>query len=505
MLIKTIKEISSHSLIYSLATIASSAASIILLPIYTRYLSRTDYGILEILEYTNVFITIIVAAGFNSALPRFVNEAETSKEKSLVISTAIIFSVIAGVVACLVFFYFNDNLSLLILGAVEHKKLINLNIIVFYLQLIVYISNAGFIATKKSKIYLGYMFIKLVLTISFNIYFIVILQFGVLGMLYGNIIGSGLTAIILITHTLLKNGNGFSYIHLRNILFFGLPLVPATVLATLMHNADKYLIRYFCTLSDVGIYALGYKFSFMLNVLIMQSFNYIWTGSAIYEIQNKPDSAKLYGRIGTYAITVNVFAQLALSVFSVPIIRILADPKFYASHEVIPFVSLGLSFHAFYFFFSIGAFTQKKTWLLNIAYLPATALSIIANIYLLPKLGYMAAAFLCVATYLSFISILYLTCRGLIKIEYDFKRILQVFGLVAVIYAISSLHIFENTIYEIIKGGLLLVTFPLMLFVGKWFKEDEKEVLRGKKEELKKLWEKRHRVLLARGSKKCGE
>lgn len=360
MLIKTIKEISRHSFIYSLATIAGSATSILLLPIYTKYLSRTDYGILEILEYTNTFILIIVAAGFNSAIPRFFNQAETVKDKNLVISTTTIFSLVTGMIACLICFFFNEELALLILGAVEYKRFINLSIIAFYLQFVIYITNIGFIAAKQSTIYLGYMFIKLAVTIGLNLYFIVILQYGVLGMLYGNIIGSGITAVILIVHNLLKNGIGFNYFHLKNILIFGLPLVPATLLATLMHNADKYLIRYFCSLSDVGIYTLGYKFPFMLNALILQSFNYIWTGATIYEIQKRPDSAKQYGRIATYVLTFSVFAQLALSVFSVPIIRILADPKFYASHEVVPFVSLGLSFHAFFFFFSIGAFTKKK-------------------------------------------------------------------------------------------------------------------------------------------------
>lgn len=103
----------------------------------------------------------------------------------------------------------------------------------------------------------------------------------------------------------------------------------------------------------------------------------------------------------------------------------------------------------------------------------------------------MAAAFLCPATYLVFIGIMYVTCEGLTKIEYDFQRIGKIFGLAIVIYLISSLHIFENTAMEIIKGGLLLIAFPLILLIGNWFKEDEKEFMKEKRKEIKNLWEKR--------------
>ena len=138
------------------------------------------------------------------------------------------------------------------------------------------------IAAKKSKSYMVYMLARLFISIVANLYFIVVLKLGVLGMLYGNLTSNTLVAFVITGHNIVINGLRLRVSMLRQLLKFGIPLIPASSLGLIMHNADRFLIRYYCSLSDVGLYSIGYKFPFMLNALILQSFNFIWTGATMY-------------------------------------------------------------------------------------------------------------------------------------------------------------------------------------------------------------------------------
>lgn len=476
---QSIKELMGHSFFYALAWLASSAASIILLPIYTKYLSRADYGILEMLEYTNTIITIIIASGLNAATPRFYSDAKNAEEKKAIISSATLFGLFAGAVFCFAALFFAKNLSALILGKPDYEEIIVLNIGVFYAQLAILLSGVGFIAAKRSKAYLAYMLAKLLINVAASLYFIVVLGMGVKGMLLGSLLASTIIAVVIAIHNFSLHGFKTSGLVIGKLLKFSLPLIPAYLLATIMHNADRFLIRYYGSLDDVGIYSVGYRFPFMLNAAILQSFSYIWTGATMYEVGKQQDSAYQFGRIATYVIGFFVFSQLALSVFSTSIIRLLVDEKFYAAQQVIPYVALGLCFHALYLFFSLGSYLNNRTWLLIFAYLPAAAINVVGNMVLLPRYGYMAAAWVSTATYFAFSVILYFVCKKLVSVEYDFRRLLTIFLLAFITYITSSLYVFSNTVLESLKGCVFLAVFVGILFFSGFLTPGEREAIKA--------------------------
>jgi len=474
MLKKNIKELFSHSFIYSFAWISSSAASILLLPIYTRYLTRADYGILEILEYTNAVFRLIMMAGFHTSLAKFFNDQKKLSDQKKVISTGIIFIIITGGIGCIFGSMLSKNLSFILFGNESYAYFVGLNFGILYADLLMLISTTSFVVFKRSKIYLVYSLSRLTLAIIANLYFIVVLKLGALGMVLGNLLSLAIGAIVITSHALVTNGVKFNSNILSSMLRFGLPMVPAMLGATVMHNADRFLIRYYCSLSDVGIYGLGYKFPFMLNALILQSFNFIWSGATMYEIAKQPDANYQYSKITTYFMFVFVFAQLSLCIFAKIIVKILAAPKFFSAHQVIPLVSLGLCFHAFYTFFTVGSFVKDKTWLLNLSYLPAAAFNIIGNILLLPRFGVMAAAGVSMITYLLFAVMAYFSCRKIFNISFEYKRLLLLYSFAILTYLTSSLMYFENIFLEIVKCLGFVTLFGGCLVGSRWITDDER-------------------------------
>jgi O-antigen/teichoic acid export membrane protein len=67
---QTFKTIIKHTAIYSTSDLLAKAVGFFLLPIYTRYLSPADYGILELLAVTLNIVIILVQQGMHSSFFR---------------------------------------------------------------------------------------------------------------------------------------------------------------------------------------------------------------------------------------------------------------------------------------------------------------------------------------------------------------------------------------------------------------------------------------------------
>ncbi len=475
---KLSKSIFSHSILYSLTMVSSSIASVLLLPVYTRYLSQADYGILEVLTYSNGIFRIILISGFHTALSRFYHGEEIPDRKKKVVTTGIFFVFFSGLVGSYICFLFNRELANLILGDSNLTLYINLNLGLLLADMMVTISGTFFIISKQPKIYVIYSIGRLVAAISGNLYFIVVLKLGAVGMLYGNLFSLGLFSVILTSHSLLKNGLKVDVAILIKLVKFGSPMIPAMLCATIMHNADRFLIRHYTSLSDVGLYALGYRFPFMLSALVLESFNRVWTGSTMYELAKQPDAKYQYAKIATYFMVFFVMAQFTLSVFSVSVVKILADPKFIMASRVIPIVALGLCFHAFYTFFNVGAFLNNKTWLLNFSYIPAAMVNVVGNILLLPRFGFMAAAWMTVATYSLFSLIAYFSCKGTLNIPFEFRKLTLLFSYAIGVYLLSAMIHVDGFMTELFKNFVFLLLFACMVFWGGCLSGNEREQLK---------------------------
>lgn len=484
MLIVNLKTLIKHTSVYSIGWAASSIASILLLPVYTRYLSKADYGILEILLHTNAVFKIILMSGFNFSVAKFFHDQQEIFLKKRVISTAIVTVFIVSTFGCCICFYAKELIAKILFGNILYTRYVEMGILILLADLFLWIFQIRFMVEKKSGYFVAFNMIKLFAGIITNLFCIVYLRLGVMGMLWGNLVSYYAAAFIAGYYCIRDTGLALDIKLLKKMLWFGLPMIPANLCATVMHNADRFMVRYYCSIDDVGVYGLGYQFPMMLNVLVLGSFNFIWSSASIYEIAKEPDSAYQFGRIATYFMTVFVIMQLALSLFSSSVVKILAAPKFFEAHSVIPFVALGVTFHASYTFFSTGAFIKEKTWLLSLSYLPPACFNIICNVFLLPRIGYMGAAWTTTLTYLVFAVSCYVACRKSIKISFEFKRLTYLLSAALLVFLFSAQIYFDVLWLDICVQASFLILFSLILLFGGFLTQGEKTFLVDKTKRL---------------------
>ena len=85
-----LKRLVKDSLIYGIGTVSRSLIGFILIPLYTRYLTTEEYGILALALVALASLNILFELGMSKALFRFYFETETESDRSTVIGTCLL-------------------------------------------------------------------------------------------------------------------------------------------------------------------------------------------------------------------------------------------------------------------------------------------------------------------------------------------------------------------------------------------------------------------------------
>ena len=110
-MLKNIKKTLSHSVIYSFGNFATKLIGVILLPLYTKHITVSEYGILGILEITIMILTQVLILGQPNAFLRFYDLDEYKEKRKITLFTISIFLLSIIVVVNIFSQYFASNLA----------------------------------------------------------------------------------------------------------------------------------------------------------------------------------------------------------------------------------------------------------------------------------------------------------------------------------------------------------------------------------------------------------
>ena len=87
-----LRRLGRHSAIYGLGGLVSRILAVLLLPLYTRYLSPSDYGKVETLIALTTVIGIVLRMGIHSAFFRFYFDSKDPVDRRRVVRTSFWFT-----------------------------------------------------------------------------------------------------------------------------------------------------------------------------------------------------------------------------------------------------------------------------------------------------------------------------------------------------------------------------------------------------------------------------
>ncbi|MBQ4799514.1 oligosaccharide flippase family protein [Pseudoalteromonas sp. MMG006] len=387
------KKLLKHTVIYAIGNFGSKALNILLLPFYTRVLTQAEYGSIDIVLISLILLSPFVSVNMGEAVFRFSVDKKYNKEQ--VLNAGLIISILGFFVTILtlplVNLYFN-NMHLLICFSVL--------LIAFVLQSILKQYTR---AIEKLNLYMISDFVQVISFVGFIFVFVGEYDMGLLGFIYAKIISLFIDFLLLfIVSTAYKSfRSGINFTYGKEMMYFGIPLIPNSVMWWISNASDRYLLAAMVGMSSVGIYSVATKFPIILAQFSTVFFK-SWQSSAIEQDAAK-DSSEYHTKVfNGYAVILFLISSLILICIK-PLMLILVADDFYIAWKYIPFLLLGAVFSALAGFLGINYNVAKKTKKALFSTIVAAVVNIILNIILIPYYEVMGAS---IATLVSFIILL---------------------------------------------------------------------------------------------------
>lgn len=451
----------------------------ITIPIVTRLFTPEIYGN-YVLVLTTVSILFIIVGWIGSPILRFYPAYERDLKLDEFYTTVIKLSFISIIAVSLIF----------LAGLIFGKSRIPMNIYrMVHIGLFVFILSAcfgtllNFLRVKRQvNWYTIFSIWRNVTGLGFGIALIMIFHYGIEGLLWGSILSIAIALPLLwkiAVEKLPKRRKGISIPLTSELVKYGFPLAVGNLAAWILSLSDRYVLEFFRGSHEVGIYSASYGISEKSIGLIVSLFQ-IASGSIMWHIWEKKEkkaSQEFISKLTRYYLIFCFPAVVGLSILAKPIISILTAPQYHEGYRIIPLVTLSAFFLGLTQRFGIGFCGYKKTYFATFCIIASGLLNLGLNFLLVPRYGYIAAAWTTLISYAFFLVLQILLSRRFFVWEFPFKSLAKIIcastimGII-VYYIGNSLtsSTLLNLILSIIAG---VVVYLIMLFLLREFKPSE--------------------------------
>jgi len=380
-----------HAGVYTFGYVLRHSVSIIMLPIYTRFLTPEDYGIIELMLMTLDIAGILMANRIGEAIFRYYSAANSQRSKKAVISTAIYLAAILNGLAFIGLATTSGQLTLAIFGTIDYQTILVLFAITLVTQEVGIIPLIYFRVIQKPWWFVYANLITLTLQVAFNLYFVVYREMHVLGVVYSSLIVTSIMAVGLLLITVRQCGLAFDPIIARKIFRFSFPIIFATIGSFFVTFGDRFFLRSYFGLHEVGIYSLAYRFGFMFEIMVWNPFSNIWD-SQRYEVAESPTGASDFQLIFILLTFFVTAVGLGMSVYAADLIRLMASEDFFAAAALIPLIVFAFIPLIWSNFCSFGILWSRQTKYLAYAEAITVITAAVGYWVLIPQYGATGAA-----------------------------------------------------------------------------------------------------------------
>ena len=390
-MLSDLKRFFKHSTIYAIANIVNRVGAFALLPLYTNYLTISQYGVLELFYSISAVSSTFVGIGLAHAVVRIYFDYDDEQDRKSIISTAFISSFFISITGVLLVSIWSTDLSLIIFSTPDYADTFYIVYTILVLEISIQISIAFFRIKEYSLLFIAVAVIKILIQISCNIYILTVLGLGVKGVLIGNLIAVSVEWMIVTFVTIRECGVGVDLTKLKVMVLYSYPLLGSRLIEALSLNADRFIMNAFFSTGSVGVYSLALKFAQAVRMLIRNPFQQSF-GPFRFSIMNQKNAKEMYSKIVTYLLSAVTLSALTISLYSLDLLRLLSKPEFWDASKIVPIVMLAQCLGCLIYPFQTGILIKKKTKYIFYISMFSGTLKIGLFLLLIPSFGAYGAA-----------------------------------------------------------------------------------------------------------------
>ncbi|HWD66150.1 MAG TPA: oligosaccharide flippase family protein [Solirubrobacteraceae bacterium] len=462
---------------YQIADAVSKVLAVLLLPVYTRYVSPAGYGVVETLATFVIFVSIVVRFGMIESFLRFYFSDEDAERRSALARRAVVFLLITSTIAAVA----------LIIPAGPLVRLVTTTHRVWDFRVAVLgvwaftnleLAYALLRVEERLRAYAVASVSNVALTVIASVILVVGFGLGALGLLIANY-GATLVVLLGLWWTMrdrLRIRRTVSE-PLGALLHFGLPTVPAEASVYALSVLDRQYVVHARGASAVGFYSLALKLAGAV-AFIVRAFQYAWPPLA-YSVRDGAEAGRLYGLVTTYYVLISGWVVAGLALESRWILRLLAAPRFFESYRAVPWVSLGWAMYGLWVVLLVIAGRAKVTRRNFPAALAGLAVNVALLILLVPRYGIAGAGVALCGAYVAMLGVMYLLVRSAFPVTFEWRRLAHIVAVMSLFTVLGDLLLPTHGDLGLLLRALVLLAIPAVLALTGFAHRQELSAVRG--------------------------
>lgn len=463
------KELAKNTIIIFIGKVCTQLISFFLLPLYTGYLTTSQYGIVDLITTYVTLLVPIITLELEMSVFRYLIDSRGNKNDTKKVLSNNFFILGVGLVLFSILYIIVTSFI-----SIPYRWLILIDIIVCVLSGNFLQISRGMGRTVDYSIS---CIITGITTILSNIFLIVFMGLRANGMIISMAVANGLCALYLFVRLGLYKYIDFGLRDkklIKEMNKYSIPLIPNGISWWIVNVSDRSIISFVLGSAANGLYAVSNKFPTILSSLL-GIFNLSWSESAALHI-NSEDRDEFFSDICN--TTVKLFTCLGVGMIAcMPFVfPILINIKYDDAFYYIPILILGSVFNVVICLYSGILLAKKLTKEVATTSIIGAVINIVVNIVLIKYIGLYAAALSTAVSYFVMMVYRHMDLKKYVSIKYDnglfistiliyifalviyyLRNIyLNIFGLIiVVIYCIYLNRDFLTTGYKTIKNKIL--------------------------------------------------
>jgi len=471
--VAVLRSFSKDTLLYGVGNAIKKFIGFLLLPFYSKAISPEEYGIVETIGSFTMLLTIFISFQIVDAGSRYYYDAKSKDEKGVILFTVFVICLLS-IIPCMVISFFSGNISQLIFNSTKYTDVIVVSIMAIPLTIINDEQSWIYRYKRLPMKFNVYIIARSLLNISFGVLLVLYLKKSILGIQ----LASFLSTLIVVIFSLVWFARHeytftFSKTWALKMFKFSAPLIFSVLLSWAFTLLDRFLLLDYKSSYDVGIYSIGSAFArpiSVLNMAIGMSFYPFFM--SLYEkdiSEGHIETKEKLNKIWDLYLLISLSLCGLLSVFGTNIISFVTTPEYLPGASVIPVLIISGIVRQSIDIVAIGLFLKEKTihytWLVGIS----TVVSILLNILLIPKYGYLGAAITNLISTAVYFAICYIMSQKYFHVSRNFlKPAIYLFLISSISFLIPFFEVYRHYDFHIgYKSiafiGILIVPFLLRI------------------------------------------
>ncbi|MFL6279523.1 MAG: polysaccharide biosynthesis C-terminal domain-containing protein [Vicinamibacterales bacterium] len=473
-----IRELSKHLAIYGSGDVAIQALNFLLLPIYVKYLTKADYGVLALLASVEATVKLFFRWGVDGAFMRFWYDCQDEPARQRLASTLFFFLLGANGVLLVVSLVASPFISERLLQSSGNTLALQLVLLNTFAIGFTFIPFHVLRIQGRAREFSALTLARSASTLVLRLVLVIGAGLGVMGVVLADVMVTAVLLVVMLRWFAPLLRPMFSGQILRQSLGFGLPRIPHGFAMQLMAVGDRFVMTRFLGVQDIGVYSMGVSFG-LIEKIVLGAFEYAWA-PFYYATAREPDAAPVFSAVTTYGVAILALMTAGLSAIAADLLDVVTHGQYVAAADIVTWTAVGVFFYGVYLLTSIGLNITSKTAYYPITTAAGAALNIGLNFALIPRFGIIGAAWANGAAYAVQAALAFRFSQRFYPIGYEYGRISRVMIAALIAFLVArKLPSMPPLAGLISRGAAVMVIMSSLLWVSGFFNADEIRALRA--------------------------